>query len=225
VSLFPKDPRSVRPVHGLLFMGIAVILFEIGGSGMDHVRQWWGKHSRERGDCVYQILQEEVCVATLFLNGPHPVPAILKAGGMRRNTDCRDCNETVPCGRRIVVIGNPPTTRVEKIPGRQLVCAGQRINVNCADESDLTAVPGLGPVTAKRIVEYRESHGPFSSLEELRKIRGIGSKKLHSWQPYLEAAPSSVVCRPQSVQAAGGLLDPAIRSQENQVPRDPQVPD
>ncbi len=205
-------------------MGIAVMLFEIGASGMDHVRQWLGKQSQGRGDCVYQILEEEMCVATLFLNGPQTVPAILRAGGMRHGTVCRDCAENVPCARRIVLTGKPPTARIEKIPGRQLVCAGQRINLNYADETDLTAIPGLGPVTAKRIVEYRESHGPFPSVEELRKIRGIGPKKLHSWQPYLETVPSSVVCGPQSSQAAAGLLDPTVRSQENQVHRYPQVP-
>ena len=224
MGLFPKDPRSVRPVHCLLFLGLVVIVLEIGASATVSVRHWWGGLSGEKGECVYQIFQDELCAATVFLQGPQTIPAILKAGGIRHRTDCSESVEEVPCGRRIVLTGQPPMPRIEKIPGRQLVAAGQRINVNSADETDLIAVPGIGPKTTRKIVEYREAHGPFSAVEELAKIPGIGSKKLHNWQKYLEATPSGLVRWSQDFQAPGALFDPAIRSQEDHVQHDPQIP-
>ena len=45
-------------------------------------------------------------------------------------------------------------------------------------ERDLDALPGVGPATAKAIVTYRESHGPFTSVEQLLEVRGIGPAKL-----------------------------------------------
>jgi competence protein ComEA len=55
---------------------------------------------------------------------------------------------------------------------------GQRylINLNSCSAADLTRIRGIGPVMAKRLVEFRTGHGPFSSLDELRLVPGIGRK-------------------------------------------------
>lgn len=50
-----------------------------------------------------------------------------------------------------------------------------RVNINTAQESQLTTLPGIGPSKAKDIIEYREAHGAFSSVEELMNIPGIKS--------------------------------------------------
>ena len=52
------------------------------------------------------------------------------------------------------------------------------LNVNAATEEELTALPGIGETLARRIVEYREEHGPFGSLEELTNVPGVGPVKL-----------------------------------------------
>jgi competence protein ComEA len=49
-----------------------------------------------------------------------------------------------------------------------------RINVNTATASQLEGLPGVGPVLAQRIVEYRERHGPFASLKALEAVSGVG---------------------------------------------------
>ena len=54
----------------------------------------------------------------------------------------------------------------------------QVVNINTATVQDFEALPGIGPVMAQRIVDYRNEHGPFKSVEELTKVKGIGESKL-----------------------------------------------
>lgn len=60
-----------------------------------------------------------------------------------------------------------------------------QLNLNAAAEADLVRLPGIGPVMAKRIVEYRQAHGPFKRLDDLRKIKGIGAKTYAKLAPLL----------------------------------------
>ncbi|MGB9839336.1 helix-hairpin-helix domain-containing protein [Thermovenabulum sp.] len=52
-----------------------------------------------------------------------------------------------------------------------------RININTADETELDKLPGIGPSLAKRIIDYRNTHGPFKKIDEIKNVAGIGDKK------------------------------------------------
>ena len=52
------------------------------------------------------------------------------------------------------------------------------LDLNRATAQELTTLPGIGEVLAQRIVDYREAHGPFRSVEELIAVEGIGEGKL-----------------------------------------------
>lgn len=55
--------------------------------------------------------------------------------------------------------------------------AGGLIDINTADEKALDSLPGVGPAMAKRIIEYRQTNGAFQTIEDLKKIKGIGEAK------------------------------------------------
>lgn len=59
------------------------------------------------------------------------------------------------------------------------------VNINSADQEMLTQLPGIGPVTAGKIVEYRQENGKFKSVDELTNVKGIGGKTLVKLKPYL----------------------------------------
>lgn len=52
------------------------------------------------------------------------------------------------------------------------------VDINSADRSELEALPGIGPVLAQRIVDYRQRFGPFRSPDQLAQVPGIGPKRL-----------------------------------------------
>jgi len=58
------------------------------------------------------------------------------------------------------------------------------VNINTATAAQLTMLPGIGDKIAKRIVEYRTKAGGFKSLEDLKKVNGIGNKKFSKIKPF-----------------------------------------
>lgn len=69
--------------------------------------------------------------------------------------------------------------------GRGTAKAGGKVHLNTATAAELTALPGVGDITAQRILEYRAAHG-FTSIEDVMKVKGIGKAKFSKMQPYLE---------------------------------------
>ncbi len=59
------------------------------------------------------------------------------------------------------------------------------LDINQAGRRQLESLPGIGAVLAERIVTYRDSHGSFRSLEELKGVKGIGDSRLKDLEPFL----------------------------------------
>jgi competence protein ComEA len=60
-----------------------------------------------------------------------------------------------------------------------------KVNVNTATAEQLTALPGVGPKLATRIVEHRQKEGAFHSMQDLLNVKGIGEKNLAKIQGYV----------------------------------------
>lgn len=67
---------------------------------------------------------------------------------------------------------------------------GEKIPLNQATSQALQALPGMGPGRAEKIIQWRSEHGPFSSLDELRLVPGIGERTLWRIRPFLSLTHS-----------------------------------
>ena len=91
------------------------------------------------------------------------------AGGVLPYADVEAINlaETVQGGQHVHIKfnfhGNP-----------EALLRNQKININTASVKELDALPGIGPTMAKRIEEYRQSKGAFTSIEDIKHVKGIG---------------------------------------------------
>lgn len=56
------------------------------------------------------------------------------------------------------------------------------VNINTATKEQLDTLPGIGPATADKIIEYRQTNGPFQSVEDIKNVRGIGDAKFSKMQ-------------------------------------------
>ena len=107
--------------------------------------------------------------------------AIKLAGGFALNADPGQLNlaGSLDNGAKLTVPYKiPPTT---SLPSGTRAAAGapeSKVNINTATAEELTKLPGVGPATAKKIIEYRTQAGGFRSIEQFKKIKGMGEKKL-----------------------------------------------
>ena len=60
-----------------------------------------------------------------------------------------------------------------------------RININTASWYEFALLEGIGPSYSKRIIEYRQTHGPFKSIDDLKRVKGIGDQRLEKMRPWL----------------------------------------
>ena len=67
--------------------------------------------------------------------------------------------------------------------------AAVTVNLNTATQDQLEKLPGVGPKTAVRIIEYRQKNGGFKKIEELMNVRGVGEKSFLRIKSQLTVAP------------------------------------
>ena len=70
-------------------------------------------------------------------------------------------------------------------PISSAVAPTAQVDLNAATYNDLVKLPGIGPVMAKRILEFRATQGRFKRLQDLRKVKGIGAKTYEKLAPWL----------------------------------------
>lgn len=130
--------------------------------------------------------------------------AIEQAGGFTEEADTAVVNLALPLqdGMQIYVptvdetaeqpqaVINSPTVRTA---GIELDVAGETavateseiVNINTADVAQLDTLPGIGPSTAEKIVEYRDTNGPFAAIDEIMSVSGIGPAKFEQIESFI----------------------------------------
>ena len=109
-----------------------------------------------------------------------------------RNTRVETIQTTKVVYETVPVLHQPPTTVPTEPAPTQTVPPVQDpepqaafpVNINTADLSQLMTLPGIGEVIGQRIIDYRSTHGPFGSVDELINVKGIGEKRLAELKPY-----------------------------------------
>ncbi|HEU4512704.1 MAG TPA: ComEA family DNA-binding protein [Nocardioidaceae bacterium] len=121
--------------------------------------------------------------------GSRVVDALEAAGGVRPGVELTTLNlaRVLVDGEQIVV-GIPPPGGVAasaaSAPGAA-AGAGPLVNINTAGQAELEELPGVGPVTAAAILQWRTDHGPFTSVDELMEVSGIGEATLAEMAPFV----------------------------------------
>lgn len=106
--------------------------------------------------------------------------AIAAAGGVTALADLGSINlaEMVSDGRQVVV----PAVGSNSTGSQTSDAGGSMVRINSADASVLEGLPGVGPVLAEKIVAHRDEFGPFTAVEDLLDVPGIGERKLASFR-------------------------------------------
>lgn len=107
--------------------------------------------------------------------------AIKAAGGATKSADLSFINQArlIKDGEQIFVekVTYRSTTTIHKTSSISGV-----LNINRASAKDLEKLPGIGPVLASRIIEFRKVNGSFQSIDDLRKVQGIGASTLEKFK-------------------------------------------
>jgi competence protein ComEA len=113
--------------------------------------------------------------------GSRIADAVKRAGGASKKADLALLNLAAPIADGIQVVvprrappGGPPTSSTPASPGG----GSGPVRLSAATLEQLDELPGVGPVTAQKIIDYRAEHGGFTSVDELDAVPGIGPKRL-----------------------------------------------
>src|SRR5215208_7145778 len=117
----------------------------------------------------------------------HVAGAVEKAGGARRTADLGAVNlaSKLEDGRQVLVprrVGAGAAAASAAIPGAPAAPGAPAvpIDLNTATLEQLDTLDGVGPVTAQKILDYRQEHGGFGSIDELGQVPGIGPKTMEA---------------------------------------------
>jgi len=123
--------------------------------------------------------------------GARVIDALRAAGGARQGVDLAPLNQArvLVDGEQILVgVRAPPGAGAGAASGTSAGAggaAGALVNLNTASAEELDTLPGVGPVTAQAILDYRTQHGGFSAVAELLEVDGIGAATLAKLEPHV----------------------------------------
>jgi competence protein ComEA len=106
--------------------------------------------------------------------------AVRAAGGLTSQADLRSVNLALQLvdGEQLVISRKGEALSPAGSRSPSGVSAPRLVNINRASVAELDQLPGVGPSTARAIVEHRERYGPYATVDDLLAVRGIGPAKL-----------------------------------------------
>ena len=120
--------------------------------------------------------------------GSRVADALRAAGGAKAGTDLTGLNRArlLMDGEQVVVGGPVPPAPAATGVGTGGPQAAGPVSLNSATAEQLETLPGVGPVLAQHIIDYRTQHGGFRSIDELTEVNGIGDRRFADLQPLVQ---------------------------------------
>mgnify|MGYP003376378372 CR=1 FL=1 len=137
-------------------------------------------------DVVVQVLGQVRRPGLVTLPaGSRVADALRLAGGLARGGSSGGLNLARPVadGEQIVVGPDAPVAPTTSSAGP--ASGDVVVDLNAATAAELDALPGVGPVTAAKILDWRSAHGRFASVDQLREVSGIGAKTFERLKPHV----------------------------------------
>lgn len=162
----------------LVGLGIAVAVAALGspGSAREVPAATSASAISEGGAQVYVHVLGAVARPGLYVlaEGDRGIDAVAAAGGFTADADQAQLNLARPLvdGEQVIV----PVIGAAPPPGVVSGTTNGKVNINSADAAALDTLPRVGPAMAQRILDWRETNGRFSAIEDLMSVTGIGQK-------------------------------------------------
>jgi competence protein ComEA len=181
----PQLPFSRR--QGLAAAAVLVVALVIGSRLLSHAATPAAAPAPPAGRTT-PALQPRVVVDVVgavrrpglyrLLPSARIADALARAGGPTAKADLEQVNLAAPLADgEQVVVPRRVTAGAQPLSGAEPAQTGP-VHLNTATLEQLDALPGVGPVTAQKILDYRAQHGAFRSVDELDAIVGIGPARL-----------------------------------------------
>ena len=115
-------------------------------------------------------------------DGSRIADAVRRAGGARHGADLAALNLAAPLFDGVQVLVPSRAVEAARSPGAAAVGGGapaaSAVSLSSATVEELDELPGVGPITAQKIDDYRAEHGPFGSVDDLDAVPGIGPTRI-----------------------------------------------
>ncbi|MGB9749528.1 MAG: helix-hairpin-helix domain-containing protein [Caldisericia bacterium] len=141
-----------------------------------------GVYEMENGDRVFQLIE--------------------KAGGVTENADISSINlsKKLIDGEKVIIFAKKGSVNSETASNSvtqsnttssnsSSTNNSNLININTASQKELEELPGIGPTLAQRIIDYRDKNGYFQTIEDIKKVSGIGDKKFEAIKDLITVGP------------------------------------
>jgi len=132
---------------------------------------------------IYELLGE-VKKPGIYRFAEEQTPAALAVVCGAKNEPTAEADQTITHGSRLMF--NEAGIATTSIDAVVLLSYHQPISLEAATAEDLELIPGIGPKTARALIEYRKRTGPVRHIEQIIEVRGIGPKTLKKFTRYLK---------------------------------------
>lgn len=185
---FKDNKKIIRTAAVIMLIIAAVLVFEMKGNNDTITVKEAGEKAAAATETteeketqnMYVDMGGEVMSPGVYKmkSGSRVFEAIEKAGGLTAKADTTAINqaEQVKDGQKITIPARTSRSSTAESGGTVSSPGTSMININTADSADLQEIPGVGPVTAEKIIEYRNQNGDFRQKSDIKNVSGIGDK-------------------------------------------------